>query len=69
MADKLKPFTAGELAKQAVKELVSGAFSSKSRGAAPRTGETIRERTRKAEGLMRDTNPYHSRQHTDDSNP
>lgn len=68
MAD-VKKATAGELAIQFVKEAASGAFSRSRRGAASRTGETVRERARSSEGLSRDTNPYHARQHTDSYNP
>ena len=67
MAD-YKKATAGELAKQFVKEALAGSFSSKGKGAASNAGDIVRRRKNAPEGLSGDTNPYHSRQHTDDAN-
>jgi len=61
-----KKFTKGELARQFVKSAVTGEFSSK--GAASNAGDIVRRRKNAPEGLPGDTNPYHSRQHTDDAN-
>jgi hypothetical protein len=67
MAD-VKKASAGELAKQFVKEVASGAFGG-TPGAANRATSVIKARKNAPEGITTDANTYHSRQHTDDANP
>jgi hypothetical protein len=66
-----KKATMGELAKQFVKEAATGAFSrarAESGGAASKASQVVRERSKSAEGVNFDSNTYHRRQHSDDSN-
>lgn len=58
--------SAGELAKQFVKEAASGAFSKK--GAAARGAEVVSKRSRTAGAESFDTNTYRDRQYSDRNN-
>lgn len=67
MAKEYKKSTAGDLAKQFVKEVASGAFGKK--GAAARGGEVVAKRARTGGAETFDTNTYRDRQTTDSNNP
>lgn len=58
--------SAGELAKQFVKEVASGAFSKK--GSAARGAEVISKRARTGGSESFDTNTYRDRQYSDRNN-
>lgn len=66
MAKEYKKATAGELAKQFVKEVASGAFSKK--GSAARAAEVVSTRNRTAGAAEFDTNTYRDRQYSDRNN-